>query len=77
MTFTTKIKPWGNSLGITLPKEELIRRGLDTGSFVEVLIKKKTSIASAHGALPSIKKDMKVPVEKFLAEIKNDLESKW
>jgi len=77
MTFEAKIKPWGNSLGITLPKEELAKRGFKTGDVVHVSLGKRSgSIMEAFGALDMGKKTNKSTMQ-LLKEARKDMRSKW
>jgi antitoxin component of MazEF toxin-antitoxin module len=52
MNAKTKIKHWGNSLGIVLPKALVEEEGLKEGEEVEVTVRKVTDVSSLRGKYP-------------------------
>jgi bifunctional DNA-binding transcriptional regulator/antitoxin component of YhaV-PrlF toxin-antitoxin module len=52
-----KIKAWGNSLGIVIPKEIVIKENLEENEEVEVIIRKKRSLKDLFGKGKGIKID--------------------
>jgi len=52
----TRLKGWGNSIGIVLPKKELKKEGLDIDDVVEVKIRPKVNpLREAWGMLNGVK----------------------
>jgi antitoxin component of MazEF toxin-antitoxin module len=48
----SKIKRWGNSLGVVLPKAYVEEEGLREGEVVEVTVKKVSDVRSIRGKYP-------------------------
>jgi len=76
--FESKLKKWGNSFGVVVPKSILNEGGLKENFKVQVMIKtEKTPLENAFGSL----KDWKIDSQRFKDETrKNELESenrKW
>ena len=68
----TKVKQWGNSVGVIIPKEAVNRMNLKLGEFIIVDIKKK------EGVLRELFGSMKFgDSRKALKEFRKDMESKW
>ncbi len=68
----TKIKRWGNSAGVVIPREAVDRMNLKLGEFIIVDIKRK------EGVLRELFGSMKFGnSRKLLKEIRKDMESKW
>jgi antitoxin component of MazEF toxin-antitoxin module len=63
MTIETesKIKIWGNSLGILIPKESAARENLSPDDIVDVMITKKITLKDMFGAL----KDSKIDAQRM------------
>ena len=45
----TKIREWGNSLGIVIPKDIVIKEKLNTNDYVTVIISKKDTLEDFFG----------------------------
>lgn len=72
----TRLKAWGNSIGIIIPKEDFEEENLEVNDEVEVLIKKKTNVLKeAFGKLKKVKAK-KSNIE-LLKEVDRELESKY
>ncbi len=52
MNTKTKIKCWGNSLGVILPKTLVDEEGLKEGEEVEVTVRKVSDVRSLRGKFP-------------------------
>ena len=53
----TKVKEWGNSLGIVIPKEIVIKEDLKAEDHVPVIITKKDTLEDFFGKLKGSKID--------------------
>ena len=70
---TAKIKKWGNSIGLLIPKEEARKLNLKENQEVVVeLIKKENPLKELYGSLKFNKS-----TEQLLKESRKMLESKW
>jgi antitoxin component of MazEF toxin-antitoxin module len=77
MTFEAKIKPWGNSLGITLPKDAIVERGWKAGDVIEVSLDwKGNGLQELFGTLDLTKKTGKSTMQ-LLKEARKEMRSKW
>jgi len=76
MVFEAKIKPWGHSIGVTLPKKELAELGLRPGDTVEIEVRRKASIWDLHGTLPDIEERAGMTIGEIVREAKENW-SKW
>ena len=67
-----KIKKWGNSFGIILPKDIINRQELKEGSNIEIIIqaKNKTKVKDIFGIL---KGKLKKDTEQLMKEVDRDL----
>ena len=52
MITKTKVKRWGNSLGIVLPKTIVDEEGLKEGEEVEVTVRKASDVRLLRGKYP-------------------------
>ena len=52
MNTKTKIKCWGNSLGIVLPKALVQEEGLKEGEEVEITVRKASNVRILRGKFP-------------------------
>ena len=68
MEIKTKLKKWGNSLGIIVPREILIERGLKEGQDILVDISKEGDLSDIFGSL----KDWKIDPQKIKDEIREE-----
>ncbi|HIG98840.1 TPA: AbrB/MazE/SpoVT family DNA-binding domain-containing protein [Candidatus Woesearchaeota archaeon] len=64
--FETTPKQWGNSLGITIPKEVVDKEHLSTGKTVRVLVvaDRQNELRKVFGSLK-----LKMPTQKAMEEI--------
>jgi antitoxin component of MazEF toxin-antitoxin module len=69
MTTTAKLKTWGNSLGVVVPKDLVRAEHLEEGDEVIIQIKKKHSIKEIFGSL----KDLNIDSQKM----KDQLRKEW
>lgn len=71
-----KLKPWGNSYGIIVPKEKVKAEGLEPYQNVKYTITpvKRLKIKDIYGIL---KGKIKRPTQKDWAEIDRELDSKY
>jgi len=71
----TKLKKWGNSIGIVIPKEEIEKENLKINQKVRVIINPISPIRvkDIFGKFKKIKK----PTKKIMKEIDRELESKF
>ncbi len=49
MAIRTKLRRWGNSLGVVIPRDEASREGLRENDEVEVLVRKAVNIRQLFG----------------------------
>ena len=74
----TKLRAWGNSVGVILPKEILKEEGLAIDDEVEVTLRKKSNpLKDAFGRLKEFKAKSNKPTEEILKEIDEELKSKF
>ena len=74
----TKLKAWGNSVGIVLPKEALKEEGLAVNDEVEVILRKKSNaLRDAFGRLNEFKAKSGKSTEEMLKEIDEELKSRY
>lgn len=74
----TKLKAWGNSVGVILPKEALKEEGLAVNDEVEVILRKKSSpLRDVFGKLKDFKAKSDKPTEQLLKEIDEELKSRF
>ena len=73
--YETKIKQWGNSFGIVVPKDKLKQDKIKENQMVKVLIKpiKRLKVRDIFGKL----KNWKKPTEEILRTVDKNLESKF
>ncbi len=71
--YHTKLKAWGNSLGIIVPKEQAEKEQLKTEQEVKVIITPKNVLKVKHifGTL----KDWKKPTADIMKDIDKELDS--
>ena len=73
MIIETKLKKWGNSIGIVVPKNFLMDKNLKDGEEVIVDIFKKGNLSDVFGSLPDLKLDsQKMKDEIRKEEARND-----
>lgn len=52
MISKSKLKRWGNSLGVVIPKELVAKEGLTEGEEVEISVRKISDIKALRGRFP-------------------------
>ncbi|HEY4822957.1 MAG TPA: AbrB/MazE/SpoVT family DNA-binding domain-containing protein [Candidatus Bathyarchaeia archaeon] len=52
MLTRSRLRRWGNSLGVTVPKELVRREGLREGEEVEVQVRRVSDIRALRGRFP-------------------------
>ena len=74
----TKLKAWGNSVGVILPKEQLEEENLTINDEVEVTVRKKTPLLKeVFGRLKGFKAKSGKSTEDLLHEIDEELKSRF
>lgn len=74
----TKLRAWGNSVGVILPKEVLKEEGLSINDEVEVTLKKKSNpLKDAFGRLREFKVRSGKSTEEVLKEVDEELRSRF
>jgi len=74
----TKLRAWGNSIGVILPKEVLKEEGLSINDKVEVTLKKKSNpLKDAFGRLGEFKAKSGKSTEDILKEVDEELKSRF
>ncbi|MDG7012968.1 MAG: AbrB/MazE/SpoVT family DNA-binding domain-containing protein [Nitrososphaerota archaeon] len=58
-----KLKRWGNSYGVVVPKEVVEKEGLREGEVVEVIVRKAIDVKRLYGKYPF--KDLQAQKEKM------------
>jgi antitoxin component of MazEF toxin-antitoxin module len=71
ITAETKLKAWGNSIGVVIPKKELNSANLGINDEVEISIKKKTNVLDE---IFGMGKPGKISTEEILKEINEELD---
>ncbi len=59
----SKLKRWGNSFGVLIPKEMVEKEGLKEGEIVEISVRKESEIKHLFGKYPF--KDLQMQKEKM------------
>ncbi len=68
METKTKLRKWGSSLGVVIPKEIIKKQHLKQGEEIIIEIKRKPSIKKMFGSL----KGWKLDAQKFKDEIRKE-----
>ena len=73
--YETKVKKWGNSAGVVVPKDAIKKEHLKVNQKVRVIITPKNAmkVEDIFGGLKNWKKS----TEEIMREIDKDLESKY
>ena len=75
---TGKLRAWGNSIGIILPKNELKEKNLGVNDEVVItIIKKKSPLQEAFGKLKGHKPKTNKSTDDLLKEIDREFDSKF
>ena len=69
MIISTKLRKWGNSIGIVIPNEILKEKNLREGEEVIIEVNKKNKIKQLFGSLKTLKIDSQ--------KIKDELRKDW
>jgi len=73
----TRLKAWGNSIGVILPKAELESENLSVDDEVEVIVRKKTSsLRDIFGKLKDFKAKSDKSTDELLKEVDEELKSR-
>ena len=71
----TRLKAWGNSIGVVIPKEMLQHENLSVNDEVEIIIKKKANpLREAFGRLKGVKARLNKTTDELLKEIDEELD---
>ncbi len=74
----TRLRAWGNSVGVVLPKELLKEESLSINDEVEIIIKKKSNLLKeVFGKLKEIKSRSHKTTDEILKEIDEELKSRF
>ena len=74
----TKLKAWGNSVGVILPKEELREEDLSVDDEVEVTVRKKSNpLKDTFGKLREFKPKSGKSTDEILKEVDEELKSRF
>ena len=68
MSIQTKLRKWGNSIGVVIPIEALKEKGLKEGEEVIVELEKKRTMKEIFGSL----KELKIDSQKLKEELRRD-----
>ncbi len=74
----TKLRAWGNSVGVILPKELVKEEKLSIDDEVEVIVKKKSNpLKDAFGKLREFKAKSDKSIDEILREVDEELKSRF
>ena len=74
----TRLKAWGNSIGVVIPKEVLRHENLSINDEVEIIIKKKMNpLKEVFGKLKGIKARSEKTNDELLKEVNKELASRF
>ncbi len=71
VSVTAKVKKWGNSLGIVIPKETVNEENIEEGDELEVIMIKKTDVIKETFGM--LKGKLKRNTDEVLAEVDREL----
>ncbi|HLC75085.1 MAG TPA: hypothetical protein VJH88_04495 [Candidatus Nanoarchaeia archaeon] len=72
-----KLKAWGNSIGVIIPKDTLVHENLEAEDEVIITVKKKhPTVEDAFGMLKNFKITSKKSTDELLKEIDDELDSR-
>ncbi|MBR9703665.1 hypothetical protein GOV10_06505 [Candidatus Woesearchaeota archaeon] len=75
--FQAKVKKWGQSMAIILPKQEAKEAGFAIGDEVTVEMKSKFKLSDIWGKLPNMEEDTGKTMDEIFKEMKEDTKSEW
>ena len=74
----TKLRAWGNSVGVILPKELVKEEKLSIDDEVEIIVKKKSNpLKDAFGKLREFKAKSDKSTDEILREVDEELKSRF
>ena len=74
----TKLKVWGNSVGVILPKEQLQEEDISIDDEVEVIVRKKSNpLKDTFGKLREFKAKSGKSTDEILKEVDEELKSRF
>jgi len=74
----TKLRAWGNSIGVILPKDALIEEGFSINDEVEVMVRKKSNpLKDTFGKLKEFKAKSRKSTDEILKEVDKELKSRF
>ena len=74
----SKLKAWGNSIGVILPKEELREEDLNVNDEVEVIVRKTSNpLKDTFGKLREFKPKSGKSTDEILKEVDEELKSRF
>lgn len=74
----SRLKAWGNSIGIILPKEKLEEEDLTVNDEVEVIVRKKSNpLRDTFGKLREFKAKSRKSTDELLKEMDEELKSRF
>lgn len=74
----TKLRAWGNSVGVILPKEALKEEGLSINDVVEITLRKKsTRLKDIFGRLREFRAKSGKSTDEILKEVDDELRSRF
>jgi len=74
----TRLKAWGNSIGVVIPKEVLQHEKLSINDEVEIIIKKKMNpLKEVFGKLKGVKARSEKTTDEILKEVNKELASRF
>jgi len=68
----TKVKKWGNSIGVVIPREAAERMNIKLGEFVVIDIKRKENVLEELFGSMDLGNS-----EKVLKEVRKEFEGEW
>ncbi len=75
ITVKAKLRAWGNSAGIVIPKDRLIEEGFETGDIVTITLEKpRGTIERAFGILKGVKGKTGKTTAEILKEIDDEFD---
>lgn len=77
MKAVSRLRAWGNSIGIVLPKDELRLENLGVNDEVEITVRKKSNpLREAFGCLKGVKRRTNKTTDELLREVDEALDPK-
>ncbi|MBS3066741.1 AbrB/MazE/SpoVT family DNA-binding domain-containing protein [Candidatus Pacearchaeota archaeon] len=73
MAIEVKTKKWGNSIGVVIPIETIIKLNLKSGEEIIINIEKKNNVLKEMFGKAKFKK----PAKKMVEDFRKEYDSKW